>query len=252
MFREIPFHNVIYFETDTNSFVNCTETEYLRYFKGVFKNKERFMSRFMNERWSIYHEYKFEEHCPEDAPVVTALLKRLEENFDSVEPFSFTEAFAIENREFKALVFSSINIPEMVKELGAERIKTDGIEIDQKIYDYDGKYLRTEKLTNVYEVYEVKGEKIGVVEPVYCVKCWDTTSNEEKFIWIDSKFKDDPLSAVSSTFHVHEEIIPFIKCLKRQGDVLICEMTEDVKIKDIDKKVPLTMKQYFGLLVAQA
>jgi hypothetical protein len=58
------------------------------------------------------------------------------------------------------------------------------------------------------------------------------------------------LTAIASTFVVHKNIIPHIKALKRQGDILLTEMDDDIKPEG--EMVSLTKEQYFGLLVAQS
>ena len=50
---------------------------------------------------------------------------------------------------------------------------------------------------------------------------------------------------------VHANVIPHIKEIKRQGDVLLVE-TGDVDIKPEGELVPLTADQYFGFLTAQS
>ena len=72
-------------------------------------------------------------------------------------------------------------------------------------------------LVNIYETYEVKGEKLKLRENVYALKVWCTSTDKEHWLWIDKKYKDNPLEAVASTFHIHENLIPHIKELKRQG-----------------------------------
>ena len=67
------------------------------------------------------------------------------------------------------------------------------------------------------------------------------------------KYKDKPLEAVASTFRIHESLIPYIKELKRQGDILLVEMKEGSSdIKPEGEIIPLTSEQYFELLTAQS
>jgi len=63
-------------------------------------------------------------------------------------------------------------------------------------------------------------------------------------------YKDDPLAAIASTFRIAENLIPYIKELKRQGDILIVELTEEIEPKG--NVVPLTSEQYFSLLTAES
>jgi hypothetical protein len=73
---------------------------------------------------------------------------------------------------------------------------------------------------------------------------------EEHWLWIEPQYKDNALTAIASTFRIHENIIPHIKCLKRQGDLLICELESEVLPKGNVR--PLTAKEYFSLLEAEA
>ena len=70
---------------------------------------------------------------------------------------------------------------------------------------------------------------------------------------IDDKFKDQPLEAVASTFMIHENLIPHIKELKRQGDILLVEMKpghEDILPEG--EMISLSSDKYFKLLTAQS
>jgi hypothetical protein len=134
--------------------------------------------------------------------------------------------------------------------LGAKRIKTDGVKVNHRQYDAEGNFTGVEEYDNIYETHEIEGKKLGLEESLYAVKCWCTSTNKEHWLWIDDQYKDDPLTAIASTFVVHKNIIPHIKALKRQGDILLTEMDEDVKPEG--EMVSLTKEQYFGLLVAQS
>jgi hypothetical protein len=69
-------------------------------------------------------------------------------------------------------------------------------------------------------------------------------------LWIEDQYKDSPLEAVASTFRIHENLIPHIKEIKRQGDILLVELNQDVEPQG--NIVPLTAEQYFGFLTAQS
>jgi len=237
----------VYLDCQTDKMSVCTKSEFLRYLKGVHTNKERLISRFIEPR--------LEELKGIDDDIYNSAKKLFDffiEFYDETKPFSFKEAFAIDNPNFRALVFGSINIVEMMNELGAERIKTDGIETTHNVYDENGIKTGTNTYHNIYEVYEVSSEKLELDENVYAVKCWCTSTNKEHFIWIKGEHKDDPLEAIASTFVVHKNIIPYIKALKRHGDILLVEMDENNYVKPEGEEVSLTKEQYFSLLKAQA
>jgi hypothetical protein len=193
---------------------------------------------------------EFKDPNPQDFEC-SEFMDELIELFDKVVPFTYEEAFAIKSDQFRALVFDSINVSEMVENLGHKRIKVEGKQVNHKQFDSKGKYLGTEPYDTIFETHEVNGEKLGLAEPVYAVKCWCTSTDEAHWLWIEEKYKDEPLEAIASTFRIHESLIPNIKELKRQGDILLVEM-KDPKVKAEGNIVPLNAKQYFSLLTAQS
>lgn len=240
----------VHFNTESKSFVNCTNSEYLRYLKGVYTNKERFINRYVNILYEKLESLKKMEEHQNEYNAIDEFIKFMIEFYDDAQPFTFNEAFKLENREFQALVFASINIPQMINELGATRHKTDGIMVKHRQYTKEGEYTGDKEYYNVYEIWEVNGEKLGLEESLYVIKCWCTSTNKEHWLWVNDEYKDDPLEAIASTFRIHENLIPFIKCIKRQGDVLLVELIKDVKPEG--NIIPLKKEQYFSLLVAQS
>jgi hypothetical protein len=217
--------------------------EVMKYLKGVFTNKERFISRFTEPIKNIMVEYM---DCPD-----TSFMTELEDMYNDAVPYTYNEAFAIEDEAYKARVFGSINITEMITSLGHKRIATEGKQVKHKKFSKEGEFLGTEEYDVIYEVHEVNGEKLGLSENVYAIRCWCTTTDKEHWLWIEEQYKDSPLEAVASTFRIHENLIPNIKELKRQGDVLLVEMIDDT-IQPSGNIVPLNAEQYFSLLTAQS
>lgn len=243
--RSINFNrnNEITFEADL---VNGNKLQFkygindIRYLKGKYTNEERFKERCLN---TVVEKVKEFYHVDLD---VTDVL----EDYRMVEPFSYVEAFKLEDNALRFKVFGSISIRDMIESLGAKRIKTEGHPGKNKVYSPSGEFLREDPIDNIYEMYEVNGEGLNLRENIYCVKCWCTTTNKEHWLWVESQFKDDVLTAVASTFRIHQNLIPHIKELKRQGDILLVEMKEEVEPQG--EIVPLTKEQYFGLLTAQS
>ena len=238
----------VYFDSEKKEMVSCKNSEFLRYLKGVYSNKQRFIGHYIEPKSIKLLELK--EKNEEAYNNTIWFFDFLVEFFDDATPFTMREAFELENREFQGLVFSSIDISNMISELGATKIKADGINVNHRQYDRDGNFTGMKEYHNIYETYQIDGSKLGVEEPLYVVKCWCTSTNKEHWIWIKDEYKDDPLTAIASTFVIHKNLIPHIKCLKRQGDLLMVEMNEDVKPEG--EEVSLTKEQYFGFLVAQS
>ena len=234
--------NVTYNVVEDNFFSNVENLEVLRYLKGIFTNKERFESRFISE-------FRKVPSVDEDFKPCLKMCDDFMDNYDKVEPYTYVEAFKLDNPEFQSLVFGSIDITEMIENLGHERIATEGKQVKHKKFAPNGDLLGMEEYDNIYEVHKVNGEKLGLEEDLYALKCWCTSTNDEHWLWIEDDYKDSPLEAVASTFRIHENLIPHIKEIKRQGDVLLVEMKKDVKPDG--EIVPLSAEQYFDLLTCQ-
>ena len=186
----------------------------------------------------------------DDDPLSAKVKEFIIDGYDSAVPFTYGEAFALEDEAFRAIVFGSINIREMIASLGHERISTDGVHVRQKVFSPSGEFLGWREKDNVYELHRVMGRNLGLSEDFHAVKCWCTTTDNEHWIWVESEYATDALTAIASTFRVHESLIPHIKEIKRQGDILLMEMDEEVKLEG--KVVPLTKEQYFSLLTAES
>lgn len=174
--------------------------------------------------------------------------------FEKVSPYSYKEAFEIENDEFRALVFSAIDVPQMVKNLGSIRIKTKGIELINKVFNPITKTFKEEKFTQIYELHKVNCFKLRIQDS-YAIKCWCTSTNEEHWLWISDKQaeKGCPLEAIASTCVIYKDMEGFIKYIIRQGDVFLFEMDDKFKgIKNYKNTKHLDKNIYFKLLKSQS
>ncbi len=201
---------------------------------------QNFQVREFDREWNIQHAKANE------------LLETIQEQWQSVKSYTYKDIFKIEDRNLRRFCFNYIGVSEMMQALDARKIGVDGIELNYFKYDSLGEKTPFKK-HNIFEVYEAELSKIEELrgwrnqgQKVYAVKCWCTSTEHEHWLWIESQYKDDPLAAIASTFRIHENVIPHIKCLKRQGDVLICEMKTAV-IPEGNVR-PLTKTEYFGLL----
>lgn len=213
--------------------------EIIRYFRGIYGGIDNFKDKFIND-WNdneLLQEY---------------MIPYLLENYMKFEPYSFKEAFEISDEVYKAFVFGSIDINDMVESLGHTRIATDGRLVKRKTWDSEGNFTGYVEYDNIYETHKVNGEKIGVDDDLYAVKCWCTSTNKEHWIWIEDQYKNDPLAAIASTFRIHKNVIPYITELKRQGDIMLVETSQDVKPDTSEPAIPLTVDQYFNLLTAES
>jgi len=235
---------------DNAQFNDTSFDETVRYLKMFYSTDERFNSEFL-EPFRNAQKY-IDWPMPE-------FTDKLEDAFKYAEPFTYAEAFAITDDSFRVKVFNLIDISDMIESLGHKRIHTDGKKVTQKVYSESGEFLGYHEFDNIYEIHEVDVSAIthnsrvsreNLNTTAYALKCWCATTNKEHWLWIEDKYKDNPLEAVASTFRIHENLIPHIKQKTRQGDILLVELTEEVEPKGVI--IPLTAEQYFGLLTCQS
>lgn len=235
------------FNTETCQF-NGDDFEFIRYLKGKYRsNYERFINRLIRPMIKKFKKFGLDNLIP--------LMVSYAQNWNNVEPFTYKEAFNISNDQFRALVFSSINITEMINELGSHRLKTEGIELVNRKYNVVTNSFVEENYSYVAELHSVNGEKLGISESIYVIKVWCTSTNKEHWLWVDETNCDinSPLDAVASTCRIYKSMIGKIKHIIRQGDVYLFEMNEEVDINPKnDKIVRLSKEDYFTLLKSQA
>lgn len=234
------------------SFVNSQDVskeQIYKYWKQMYPTFEDFAANNLHRMDEIYAIPEFFQ-CKDK---IDALIEEIKEVYDTLTPFTYKEAFELpaESR-FRVEVFKNIGVADMIEAMGHTRLNTDGIKLKQKVYNTDGSFSHEIEMNNIYEVHQVNGTQLGIEDPLYAVKCWCTSTNKEHWLWIEEKYKDDPLTAIASTFRVHESVIPHIKCLKRQGDILLMELIDDYTPPADDPIVPLNKDQYFGFLQSQA
>ncbi|MEE6127561.1 hypothetical protein V2E39_09220 [Chryseobacterium arthrosphaerae] len=204
---------------------------------------QNFITREYEREWNNY-----------DSPNFVKVLNNIEKIWDNVEPITYEEFFTHYDTDFRLFCFSYFGVGTLMKKLEAKKINQEKILVNYFQYDKDGNKIAVRR-TNYYEVYEVENTKFRHSFRMrelysYAVKCWCPSTAEEHWLWIESRYKNNALTAIASTFRIHENIIPHIKCLKRQGDLLICEMEKKVVPKGAVR--PLTADEYFSLLEAES
>ena len=222
--------------------IGISTLEFLQFLKLKYKSFQKLAETEMWEKIKTIPE----------AFSIEKLTAYIETNFEATKPFTYEQAFNLKSKDFQSLVFGSIDVPDMIKNLGHKRLKVEGKTVTHKQFAPSGEYLGDKTYEVIYETHSVDGDKLGIREPLYAIKCWCTSTDEEHWLFIDEKYKDSPLEAIASTFVIHETIIPHIKCLKRQGDLLFVELKEPFTPKEDDKLVALTSEQYFSWLDAQS
>lgn len=247
-------HPNLEFDTAKNQFIIrlfsasdlVTKFDMIRFLKTKYTNRERFVSGFIDPVFELL----VDSQDNSELDVLRSMLEFFLEEYDNVTAFTYQQAFAIRSEAFKAIIFGSIRVPEMIKALGHSRIATAGQAVKHKQYSKQGDFLGYREYDVVFETHVVNGKALGLRDNVYAVKCWCTSTDNEHWLWIEDQYKNDPLEAIARTFHIHENLVPFIKELKRQGDILLVELTEDIEPRG--NMVSLSKDQYFGLLTAQS
>lgn len=234
-------HNLTY-QVSSRSIKAIGNGNALRLLKGIYTNRARFIDRYL----SVYENIELLE------PIYNYFLK----NYDNTIPFTYKEAFEIGDENFRRMIFNTIDINDLIENLGATRIKVDGKEVSQKCFDKLGNILPNKNYHAVYETYKIDCKKLVSNSEfresdffAYAVKCWCTSTHKAHWIWIDEAYKEEPLEAIASTFRFHENVIPHIKELKRQGDIMLVELNKEIEPQG--SIIPLTAEQYFSLLTIE-
>lgn len=244
-------HEFLTFDTDKAYFtVQVDDVSITRYLKGVYReNKSRFNERFTKFFLSRLEAYELQEY--------NSIIQNIQYMWDYVSPFSYKEAFELGEAQFRALVFSSIDIREMINELGSERICVEGKELINKTWNPIKNEFENISYSVIYELHHVNGDKLGITsgEKLPVIKCWCTSTNEEHWLWVDNIFSDpssSPLDAIASTCVIYKSMKGKINHIIRQGDVFLFEMNEDVVPSENEELLTLPMNEYFSLLKSQS
>ncbi|WGH76448.1 hypothetical protein P8625_04615 [Tenacibaculum tangerinum] len=227
----------------SSQYVPVPIEEFIRIIKMRHQSFQNFYTREVLREWDC----ELNEHF-------VFILHKIEKQWKQIVSYSYEQLFSINNLNIRRFSFNYVGVAQMMKALNARRVATKGILVDYYKYDLGGKKAKCQK-HNIFETYQVDFNEIEDLktwnsQKAYAVKCWCTSTNKEHWLWIEEQYKDKPLEAIASTFRVHENVIPYIKCLKRQGDILICEMKNEVIPQGSVR--PLTKEEYFGLLVAES
>lgn len=218
---------------------------------------EEYLYRFLKMRYNSVNQFINEFVKPfikASNKVVrdpTPFIPKMVTLFIYAQPYSWEECWSIKNDILRSIAFSAINIEKIVKQCEGIRIKTEGIEQTQRIYNEDGSY----KATSIHLIYEMWMVDLSKINPNfqkgYAIKCWCTSTNEEHFLWIPPESAQmSPLEAIASLCYVWDGVLQKSPTLKRHGDVFLFETDEVPNIAGSPR--PLTKNEYFSILVAQS
>jgi len=197
--------------------------------------------------------------------------KGLEDIWEDINPITFKEISKdIRNIEQRRVAISCLGLENIVKEVNPKLIKKETISKTTTWVKQDGTLL-TKDYKDTYELYKVEGKDWSVgtdigtwntPQPVYYVKCKDTSTDREYMLWIDVESvcrtndisfsstnlgsKITPIQAIAWTIQTN---VPKggIDKIVRQGDCIMIKKKKDVKLVNDERH--LTEKEYRKLLV---
>lgn len=226
------------FDVNKDDFTIAPKQDVVRYLKGIYTNKDRFKSRFIDKMQEA-SQVEIEGHgqllsCDDSITELTKL-------YEASEPYSYNEAFKIEDEEFRAMVFGSVDIAEMIEQSGYEVVASE---------TRDMKDTKLGSRPETYELLKVNGEKIGIEDDWYSVRCTCPSTGKTHYIAVEGDFDGVPFDAMASFYHIPSNIIPHIVEIKRHGDVLLVGYDEDIE-PDVDSLQQLTTDQVMELVTNQ-
>jgi hypothetical protein len=120
----------------------------------------------------------------------------LQDIWEDIVPMTFNEiATTLKNIEQRRVAIQCLGLERLTKEVKPVLINTKSIKKTTAWVNPNGE-LVTKKFTDTYELYKVKGEMInqGIegnrwnkLNDVHFVKCKDTSTDRDYFIWVDAQ-----------------------------------------------------------------
>ncbi|MEY3242730.1 MAG: hypothetical protein RIR11_4169 [Bacteroidota bacterium] len=192
---------------------------------------------------------EFEQEWLNPNELMDEILKSIEQKWHQVPTYSLQDIDKMSNYSLTNFSYSYVPIVEIMTTLKAKCISAKGFDVRSFRYDTLGNKIAFFQ-HHTYEIYEADGIynlKYGnYMNSRYAIKCTYTYDEYEQWFWVEGRYKNDPLEAIASTIKMHENVIPFIKSIKRKGDTIVFEMKEEVM--PLGNARPLTKREYFGLL----
>jgi hypothetical protein len=201
--------------------------------------------------------------------------KGLEDIWEDIVPISFKEIVSeIQNIEQRRIAVGCLGLENIYKEVNPTLIKSETISKETFWVGENGELIK-KNFEDTYELYEVKGNvwgegtDFGWRNPnnVHFVKCKDTSTDREYFIWVDAQSvyrTNNKDKWLSSSENFGEKITPIqaiawtiqtdikeggIEKIVRQGD---CVLIKKKKKCENGSVRHLTEKEYRTLLVAES
>jgi len=199
----------------------------------------------------------------------------LEDIWEDIVPITFKEiATEIQNIEQRRIAVGCLGLENIYKEVNPTLIKSETISKETFWVGENGELIE-KKFKDTYELYQVNGNDWGEgaefgwrkPENVHFVKCKDTSTDREYFIWVDAQSvyrtnnkdkwlssgedfgsKITPIQAIAWTIQTDIKE-GGIEKIVRQGD---CVLIKKKKKCESGSVRHLTEKEYRKLLVAES
>jgi len=199
----------------------------------------------------------------------------LEDIWEDIIPITFKEiATEIQNIEQRRIAVGCLGLENIYKEVNPTLIKSETISKETFWVGENGELIE-KKFKDTYELYQVNGNDWGEgaefgwrkPENVHFVKCKDTSTDREYFIWVDAQSvyrtnnkdkwlssgedfgsKITPIQAIAWTIQTDIKE-GGIEKIVRQGD---CVLIKKKKKCESGSVRHLTEKEYRKLLVAES
>jgi len=197
--------------------------------------------------------------------------QELEDIWEDIIPLTFKDIAQLENLEQRRVAMLNYGLDKLVKEIKPELVDKKTLKKTTTWVSQDGQ-LVTKNFNDTYELYKVSGKYFSegiksnwnrTAEDCYYVKCKDTSTDREYFIWVDMRdvartngqgwnWDIKKVNAIQAIAWTIQTDIPegCIEKIVRQGDcVLIKPIGNKVKSESIRH---LTEREYKNLLVAES
>lgn len=202
--------------------------------------------------------------------------KELEDIWEDIIPYTFVEiAKDFKNIEQRRVAIGCLGLERLVKEIEPELVSSKKLKKQTTWVNKDGELVK-KKFDDTYELYRVSGETWGgksstnrSLQPVYFVKCKDTSTDREYMIWVDALkvyqtndtremgwysnnedygVKIDAVQAIAWTIQTDVEE-GGIEKIVRQGDCVLIKKKPKAKLGNVRH---LTSEEYKTLLVLES
>jgi hypothetical protein len=202
----------------------------------------------------------------------TSPFPELNDFWNDIVPMTFKEIAKLENLEHRRIGMVCLGLERMIKEVKPILVSTQSLNKTTTWINQKGE-LETKKFNDVYRLYKVSGDyfnegtqRYQQMTDSYFVKCNDTSTDREYYIWVDPSsvnrtnnskvysfsYKPDEITALQAIAWTIQTDVPQgnIEKIIRQGDCILIK-TKGIFAK-MDAPRHLTEQEYKTLLVAES